>query len=271
MPDAELLGLDDDTWGRNRALTTLARQRHILQVQYTDRLVGELMRRMKASGLWDRAAVVITADHGVSFQPGQGRRDVTRQNIGEIGWVPLFVKSPGQQAGNESVEPVQLVDVLPTVADILQVELPWRVQGQSVLSPSRLPSPRTMLIAKGRRLDVDRVHGREQMLARSVGAFAPRRGDPWRIYRVGTHASLIGAPIAEFAQSRPEAGPTATLQDSGAWSDVALEASQLPTYVRAEVAGLRRTTTSVVVAVNGAVAAVVDVSKRSLGCTRWRH
>ena len=39
-------------------------QRHVLQVQYADRLVGELLDALRARGLFDRAVIVVTADHG---------------------------------------------------------------------------------------------------------------------------------------------------------------------------------------------------------------
>ena len=259
---AEVMGLTDDIWGNSRALTSLARQRHILQVQYADRLVGELMRRMKASGLWNRAAVIITADHGVSFEPGQGRRDVTRKNVGEIAWVPLFIKSPGQQIGHDNFKPVQLVDVLPTLADILRIDLPWRVPGQSMLSSTRRPEKRSMLIGGGQRLDVDRGTGRDQMLARSVDVFAPRRGDPWRVYRVGSQASLVGRQVDAFAHQKSPGGE-AVLDRRGVWANVSTTSSELPTYVRATISGLRPTSSSVAIAVNGVVAAFADVSDGS--------
>ena len=46
-------------------------QRHLLQVGFTDRLLGRLIARLRETGLWDRALVVVTADHGVSFRVGQ--------------------------------------------------------------------------------------------------------------------------------------------------------------------------------------------------------
>ena len=44
--------------------------RHLLQVGYTDRLVGELLARLRRTGLLERALIVVTADHGYSFQVG---------------------------------------------------------------------------------------------------------------------------------------------------------------------------------------------------------
>ena len=106
-------------------------QRHLLQLGYTDRLLGRLIARLEETGLWDEALVVVTADHGVSFRVGQSdRRAVTAENVEDIAPIPLFVKAPGQDRGRVTTGPVQTIDVLPTIADALGVRLPWKVDGR---------------------------------------------------------------------------------------------------------------------------------------------
>ena len=66
-------GIRDDAfnqWSNSPLLVDQARQRLLLQVGYTDRLIGDLVRRLEAAGLYDRALVVVTADHGASFHAG---------------------------------------------------------------------------------------------------------------------------------------------------------------------------------------------------------
>ena len=47
-------------------------QRHLLQVELADRLLGLTLDRLRATGLYDRSLIVVTADHGESFgRPGQ--------------------------------------------------------------------------------------------------------------------------------------------------------------------------------------------------------
>ena len=50
----------------------LERQRHLLQAGYTDRLVGQILEQLEEVDLYDDAAVVVTADHGIAFH---GRRE----------------------------------------------------------------------------------------------------------------------------------------------------------------------------------------------------
>ena len=50
-------------------------QRHLLQVEFTDRLLGRALDELHATGLYDRSLIVVTADHGESFgRPGQRPR-----------------------------------------------------------------------------------------------------------------------------------------------------------------------------------------------------
>ena len=85
------LGFDDPL------LTDHNHLRHLLQVGYTDRLLGALLTRLRRTGLLERSLIVVTADHGYSFQVGvPSRRLLGEHNIEEIAPVPLFIKAPGQ-------------------------------------------------------------------------------------------------------------------------------------------------------------------------------
>ncbi len=98
-----------------------------------DRLLGQFLNKLERTGLYDRALVVVAADHGVSFEADGTRRTVSAENIADIARVPLFVKLPGQRGGRIDRRAVQTIDVLPTIADVLDVELPWRTDGHSLL------------------------------------------------------------------------------------------------------------------------------------------
>ncbi|MBD0291655.1 MAG: sulfatase-like hydrolase/transferase, partial [Thermoleophilia bacterium] len=82
-------------WDSDLALQ--AWQRHLLQLGYTDRLLGRLLARLRRTGMYRRSLVVVTADHGISFRGGDKRREPTRTNLAELAFIPLFVKAPGQE------------------------------------------------------------------------------------------------------------------------------------------------------------------------------
>ena len=124
-----------------------AYQRHLLQLEATDRLLGKLLDRLHEVGIYDRALVAVVADHGMSFRLGHDRRLVRPGNVQDIAPVPFFLKAPGQERGRISDKPLQTIDVLPTIMDELGVRIPWKVDGRSALLPARA-HPHRMIIAK---------------------------------------------------------------------------------------------------------------------------
>jgi hypothetical protein len=119
----------------DRFLTQHNQQRLQLQIGYTDHQLGRLFARMVAEGTFDKALIAITADHGMAFEVGvKDRRTATASNIDEIAPVPMFVKAPGQRRGRTSSAYMRTVDLVPTIADILNFKMPYRADGRSAFS-----------------------------------------------------------------------------------------------------------------------------------------
>ncbi len=116
---------EDSRWLGPKSLTDLALQRHLLEVGFTDHLLGEVIAKLRRSGLWNRALVVVTADHGNAVIPHQPRRNPTHANLGQIAPVPLFIKAPGQRRGRIDDRHVCTTDILPTEARLLGIRYPW--------------------------------------------------------------------------------------------------------------------------------------------------
>ena len=104
-------------------------QQYMLQTAYVDRLLGRMLNRLRQVGLYDRAAIVVAADHGIAFAPGQDPRLAQLPTLGEIAGVPLMIKAPGQLDGRVDNSNVHTVDVLPTLAADLRLEVPWATSG----------------------------------------------------------------------------------------------------------------------------------------------
>lgn len=111
----------------------LGRLRFELQARYTDRLVGQFLDRLEETPLWAEAVIAVVADHGAGFTVGEGRRVLTEDNAHEIMWSNLFIRAPGLDTGVTDVA-IESFDVLPTLADLLGTEVPWPVEGSSVLA-----------------------------------------------------------------------------------------------------------------------------------------
>jgi len=120
---------------------TVARNefRYRLQVGFVDRFIGRLLDRLVETNLWDKCLLIVTADHGVSFRPGHSRRLPDGDNLADIASVPLFIKLPGQNEGHIDDRNVESVDILPTIAESLGIELSEPVDGSPVSQAVRRP------------------------------------------------------------------------------------------------------------------------------------
>jgi hypothetical protein len=186
-----------EVWTKNQAAVDQYWQRHLLQLGFADRLLGKLVARLRAAGLYDRSLVVITADEGLSFRAGEKRRPASEVNLPDIAYVPLLVKLPNQRGGRIIRTATQSVDVLPTIAAALGVRIPWRVDGRNALSPTY--SARNVMVAKdhGKRFVVSPAEleaKREAALRRQIRLFGS--GEPLsRLYGMGPDRGLLGRPV----------------------------------------------------------------------------
>lgn len=101
------------------------------EVRYTDAKVGELLDRLREDGWYDRAIIVITSDHGEEFQEhGRFLHESVQEVVARI---PLFIRMPGGSPRGSIESMVESVDIVPTILDALGLEIPDRLQGESLL------------------------------------------------------------------------------------------------------------------------------------------
>ena len=135
-PSEPIPGLNSQPGFGDPWLVELSYQRHLLQVGFADRLLGDLMARLRRTGLWRRSLVVVVADHGIGFHVGVDRRTVTPRNFQDLAPVPLFVKLPGQRRGLTVDKHVETIDLLPTILQATGIQLPADLDGRWLLRPS---------------------------------------------------------------------------------------------------------------------------------------
>ena len=133
------LGELGENWPADEATVLRNEHRYLLQVGYTDRFLGRLLDRLQETGLLDRCLLIVTADHGVSFRPSRSRRVPDAENIADILSVPLFIKRPGQTEGRVDDRNIESIDLYPTVAEELGIELSEPVDGSPVSQEVRRP------------------------------------------------------------------------------------------------------------------------------------
>lgn len=190
-------------WTDDAMAAQHSQQRHLLQLGYVDRLVGELLDRLRATGLYERSLIVITADHGTSFWPGRSHREATVGNFRDIMRVPLLIKPPGGDGGTIDDRNVESVDILPTVADVLGIEIPWKVDGWSALDPDRSERPEKICFGKKRlEFPFTAFQPPDSSLARKLALFGSGRGEGG-LFRAGAVGDLVGRSVASLPRGEP--------------------------------------------------------------------
>jgi len=91
---------------------------------YVDSHVGALMDSLRTRGVLDDTIVVLVSDHGEAFWE-HGRRGHGHAPYEELIRVPLIVHLPTvpELAGTRIAEPVEFVDLMPTLMDLMGVPL----------------------------------------------------------------------------------------------------------------------------------------------------
>ncbi len=94
--------------------------------------VGEILNELERSGLADRTIVVITADHGDNlYEEGVTLGHGLTFNGGlQANHIPMLIRIPGAESKTIS-EQINMIDLMPTLADLLEVKKPGNWEGQS--------------------------------------------------------------------------------------------------------------------------------------------
>lgn len=117
------------------------------EIRKVDREFARLLAALDALGLAEDTLVIVTSDHGEEF--GEHGRWEHVQVYDECLRVPLLVRLPGQRAGEVRNDPVELVDVMPTLLAELGLDIPEAAQGRAIdLRAPETPGPERELWAE---------------------------------------------------------------------------------------------------------------------------
>jgi hypothetical protein len=254
-------GPHGEVWTADPFVVEDSWRRYLLQVGYVDRFIGRLQDRLQELGLFDECLLIVTADHGVAFLPGHSRREPDGANLSEILSIPLLIKYPRQRTGVVDDRNVESIDILPTIADALDLKLPFSVDGNSALDDSVPPRTRKTLVrGNGELIVVDpRFPSKYDSVQRLIAAFGTGTRDD-RFWSCGLSPDLIGRHI-DTLPVRPDADTQIELipvgeDSSGDDSDI------IPCRVQGRVvhSGHDVRPLTLAVTVNGVIAGITRTS-----------
>lgn len=188
-------------WHDDPYVVNQAWQRHLLQTQYVDSLLGNLLDRLENESLLNDSLVVVMGDHGVSFIPGQSRRSVNGTILSDISAIPLLIKLPGQTTGRTDDSHVRLFDILPTLVDALGIDNDWSFSGQSLLNQRNMENGSTVEIYQSglKPFSYPFVQHRSHLVQRArdkVQIFGT--GSTPKPFNLGPFPELLGADLASL-------------------------------------------------------------------------
>jgi Sulfatase len=241
-------------------LTRHNEQRYLLQLGFTDRLLGRLLRRLKAQGIYDDTLIVVVADHGYLWRSGvETRRRALAGTAHELSPVPFFVKRPGQRRGRVSGAFARTLDVPSTIADVLGARLGYRDDGRSAFSRAARRIRRVTFPTR----DFDAVvtvpgkpwqAQRRRVVRRRLRQFGA--GEISSLYTgIGPNRELLGRDVAGLARAAGSGG-SATIARGELLSKVRRSSRLLPTQIAGLLHGGSGGPRDLAVAVNGRIAAV---------------
>ncbi|MBA3967830.1 MAG: sulfatase-like hydrolase/transferase, partial [Nitrospirales bacterium] len=244
-------------WIGKEPLILTAYNQYLQQIGYVDQFLGKLRSSLETVDLFDKALIIVTADHGVSFQRGLSMREVQKGNERDILKVPMFVKLPGQGEGSISERLVSGIDVLPTIADVLGLEIPREIDGFSMLDNETPPRDEIDFLGVGK------------IKAQDLEGF-PRL--KWQIERFGEHTSLnrlvpkgpvsnlIGQKIADLVIEN-SASLEYINENPNQLDQVNLDGGYLPALFSGQIIETSRRNLPIAVSLNGRIWATTETSQ----------
>ncbi len=263
-PGSKSPGWGDDVW-----LVDQAYQMHLMQVGYVDTVVEEMIEQLEQAGTYDDTMIIVVADHGITVRPNTPhRRIVTEETVGDIAAIPLFIKRPHQEHGGIDDYRAETVDIMPTIAATLGIDLPWATDGSSLFGDDRLER------------DESRIEGSEGVIIFGTDGSEARAVAARKIEHFGTngpfglappgHADLLNRSVEEFRASQ-DSELTATVRDPKAFKTVDLEGPVVPAWISGTIArrGSDGEDLLLAIVVNGRIAAVTRTSETEEGATQF--
>ena len=252
----------DLRWQEDEWLVSQAHQRLLLQAQCVDALVGQLTTKLRRLGEYENSLVIIASDHGVSVRPGELRRRIegdSPTNLADVAFPVLLVKRPGQDRGEVVDRHAETIDLVPTIAEIAGIPLPWPVDGRP-LSEERGDSAQVSVLGKDALVTAPLaplIRARDALVERQIALFGEGDDEPG-IFGLGPHPELIGQRVTDV-RNGPPADLEAKIADevTSLLADLPRSSPVVPSPVYGVLEGDgAEARLPIAVAVNGRIAAV---------------
>ena len=126
----DFLGLRNDSRQRGVSVAEL-HGRYDENIAYADHVVGDFLDWLDQTGRLDRSIVIVSADHGESFEHGW-LLHTGPYLYNSLIRIPLLIHVPGQKEGWRIPQAAEQIDLLPTILDLVGGQVPHGGEGTSL-------------------------------------------------------------------------------------------------------------------------------------------
>jgi hypothetical protein len=179
-------------------------QIHLSQYAATDVIISNMLSTMKKSANWNRTMIIVTADHGITFQKGEKHRETVNVKspgtLEDLYRVPLFIKYPDQNSAAVSDCTASPVDLLATVSAATGIDAGWTTDGADLRTACPQRSERTIIWPDGSH-KMSTTFTDVVKRVKYYDAWIDTDGNIDDIYRTGLSGSLVGTPVPVSAET----------------------------------------------------------------------
>ena len=120
--------------------TTFKENPYAGEIAYADHCIGEVIAKLKSLNMYESSLIIVTGDHGEML--GEHGEPTHKYFIYQSALkVPLIYKLPGANAAQRIDDLASIIDIVPTVCDLLDIEPPAPIQGKSLAGYFRNKAP----------------------------------------------------------------------------------------------------------------------------------
>jgi len=130
--------LNAKTFTMDAEMTTNLIHGYYACVSYIDQQIGNVLQALEDLDLSEDTIVIITSDHGFSLSE---HNRWSKHNLFKVeNQVPLFIRVPGLSNSGKSDSFVELIDLYPTICELLGIEKPKQLEGMSLVENIKNPN-----------------------------------------------------------------------------------------------------------------------------------
>ena len=110
---------------------SILRGRYDELIRYSDKKFEEFIKELEAKDLLKNTIIIVSADHGESFERGEATHGSWRLNEESVR-IPLIIKSPLQERELVVPELVEQIDIPATILGLSHISVPAWMEGRSL-------------------------------------------------------------------------------------------------------------------------------------------